>query len=365
MVYRGVDRGYTTPYYLTASFNWGGKDGANSWSQRGTVWQIENVLSWARTFGKHDVGVVLGQSAKKSTGFSISASKNYLVDYNHPWVDYSTGSGEGEIGAGAGPWDTATLASLFARVSYNYDERYMVQATVRRDGSSRFGVNNHYATFPSFSLGWNVTNEAFMQPVKKIMNNMKVRFSWGKNGNESIGNFRYAAFTSATGAYNAAFGKNPQKYIGTRAGGLANPDLKWEESEQTDLGVDFAFLNNALTFSVDYYVKKTNGMLMDNPIPDYISTLKPIANVGEMKNSGVEFELGYKWNVADAKFAVKANAAYLKNELVNLGNTTGTMEYESLMGVGTFTRAENGQPWPYFYGYKTVGILQIVAVAYS
>ncbi|MDO4933893.1 MAG: TonB-dependent receptor, partial [Prevotella sp.] len=131
-----------------------------------------------------------------------------------------------------------------------------------------------------------------------------------------------------------------------------------EESEQTDLGIDFAFLNNALTFSVDYYVKKTNGMLMDNPIPDYVSKDKPVANVGEMKNSGVEFELGYKWNVADAKFAVKGNAAYLKNELVNLGNTTGTMEYESLMGVGTFTRAENGQPWPYFYGYKTNGILQ-------
>lgn len=358
VVYRGVDRGYTTPYYLTASFNWGGKDGANSWSQRGTVWQIENVLSWTRTFGKHDVGVVLGQSAKKSTGFSVSASKNYLVDYNHPWVDYATGSGEGEIGAGAGPWETATLASLFARVSYNYDERYMVQATVRRDGSSRFGANNHYATFPSFSLGWNVTNESFMQPVKKIMNNMKVRFSWGKNGNEAIGNFRYAAYTSGTGSYNAAFGKDPQKYIGTRAGGLANPDLKWEESEQTDFGIDFAFLNNALTFSVDYYVKKTNGMLMDNPIPDYVSKDKPIANVGEMKNSGVEFELGYKWSIADAKFAVKANAAYLKNELVNLGNTTGTMEYESLMGVGTFTRAENGQPWPYFYGYKTDGILQ-------
>jgi len=358
VVYRGVDRGYTTPYYLTDSMNWGGKDGANSWSQRGTVWQIENVLSWAKTYGKHDISAVIGQSAKKSTGFGISASKNYLVDYNHPWVDYATGSGEGELGASAGPWDVSTLASLFARASYNYDERYMVQATIRRDGSSRFGSNNHYATFPSFSLGWNVTNESFMKPVKSIMNNMKVRFSWGKNGNENIGNFRYAAFTSSTGGYSAIFGKDPVKYIGTRVGGLSNPDLKWEESVQTDFGMDFGFLNNALTFSFDYYVKKTNGMLMDNPIPDYISTIKPIANVGEMKNSGVEFELGYKWNIADAKFAVKANAAYLKNELINLGNATGTMEYEGFMGVGTFTRAENGQPWPYFYGYKTNGILQ-------
>ncbi|MGM9704961.1 MAG: SusC/RagA family TonB-linked outer membrane protein [Prevotella sp.] len=358
VTYRGVDRGFTLPFYLTASYNWGGKDGAYSWSNRGTVWQLENVLSWAKTFDKHDISVVLGQSAKKSTGFGISASKNYLVDYNHPWVDYATGSGEGELGAGAAPWEVATLASLFARASYNYDERYMVQATIRRDGSSRFGSNNHYATFPSFSLGWNVMNEKFMAKTSSWLNNFKVRFSYGKNGNENIGNFGYMLYTSATGGYNAIFGKDPIKNIGTRVNGLANPDLKWEESEQTDFGIDLGFFNNALTFSVDYYVKKTNGMLMADPVPDYVSIIKPTANVGEMKNSGVEFELGYKWNVSDAKFAVKANAAYLKNKLVRLGNATGTMEYESSQGLGTFTRAENGQPWPYFYGLKTNGIFQ-------
>lgn len=360
VIYRGMDRGYVAPFYLTASYNWGGKDRASSWSNRGTVWQIENVLSWAKTFDKHDISVVLGQSAKKSTGFGISAEKNYLVDVNHPWVDYATGHGEGDVKAGAGPWDVATLASTFARLSYNYDERYMVQATIRRDGSSRFGSNNHYATFPSFSLGWNVMNEKFMAKTNDWMNNFKVRFSWGKNGNENIGNFGYAAWTTSTGDYSAIFGKDPIKNIGTRVDGLANPDLKWEESEQTDFGLDFGFFNSALTFSVDYYIKKTNGMLMANPVPDYISNAKPTANVGEMKNSGIEFELGYKWSISDARFAVKANAAYLKNELVNLGNETGTMEYEecSLMGVGTFARAENGQPWPYFYGLKTNGIFQ-------
>ena len=361
--YSGTDKGYTVPFYLTNSFNWGGKEGANSSSSRMTVWQLENVLSWAKTFGKHDVSVVLGQSAKKTTGFSIYASKNNLVDYDKPWVDYATGYDAGDVGASAGPWDVATLASLFARASYNYDERYMAQFTIRRDGSSKFGRNNHYATFPSFSLGWNVTNEDFMKPVKNVMNNMKVRFSWGKNGNENIGNFMYAAFTSGTGGSNYIFGAEAVRNIGTRVGSPANPDLKWEESVQTDFGLDFGFFQSALTFSVDYYIKKTNGMLMYNPIPDYVSLRKPMANVGEMKNSGIEFELGYKWRVADAKFAVKANAAYLKNELVNLGNATGTQEYEGLMGMGTFTRGENGQPWPYFYGYKTAGILQNEAEA--
>ena len=356
--YNGADQEYTTPYYLTNSFNWGGKTSARSWQDRSTVWQLENVLSWAKTFDKHDVNIVLGQSAKKSTGFSLGAGKDNLVDYNKAWVDYATGNATGEVRANAGPWDVATLASLFARASYNYDERYMAQFTIRRDGSSRFGSNKHYATFPSFSLGWNVTNEKFMESVRNVMNNLKVRFSWGKNGNENIGNFRYAAFTTKTGDYSYIFGSNPQRVIGTRSGGLANPDLEWEESEQTDFGLDFGFFNSALTLGVDYYVKKTKGMLMDNPIPDYVSIVKPVANVGEMKNSGVEIEIGYKWNVADAKFAVKANAAYLKNELVNLGNTTGTMDYDALMGVGTFTRGENGQPWPYFYGYKTNGVLQ-------
>ena len=356
--YSGTDRSYTVPFYLTNSFNWGGKDGASSNSQRMTVWQLENVLSWSKTFGKHDVSVVLGQSAKKTTGFSIYASKNYLVDYTKPWVDYATGYDAGDVGASAGPWDVATLASLFGRASYNYDERYMAQFTIRRDGSSKFGSNNHYATFPSFSLGWNVTNEKFMEPVKGVMNNMKVRFSWGKNGNENIGNFMYAAFTSGTGNSNYIFGTDPTRNIGTRVGSPANPDLKWEESVQTDIGLDFGFFQSALTFSVDYFIKKTNGMLMYNPIPDYVSLMKPMANVGEMKNSGVEFELGYKWRISDAKFSVKANASYLKNKLVNLGNATGVQDYDSSMGMGTFTRGENGQPWPYFYGYKTDGILQ-------
>ena len=333
------------------------KSSANASSNRSTVWQLENVLTWDKEFGKHTVNVVLGQSAKKSNGWYLGGSRNYLVDPLKPYIDYATGHEEGDLSVYGGPNDIATLASLFARASYNYDERYMLQATVRRDGSSRFGSNNHYATFPSFSVGWNVTNEKFMEKTSSWLNNMKLRLSWGKNGNENIGNFRYAVYTQSN--YNAVFGRDTGiKNLGTIAGGLANPDLKWEESEQTDLGIDFGFLNNKVTFTVDYYLKKTNGMLMDVPIPAYVGNVKPVGNVGEMKNSGIEFELGYKFNVADAKFAVKANAAYLKNELVNLGNETGIKDYDSMQGIGTITRAENGQPFPYFYGYKTNGIFQ-------
>lgn len=355
--YNGYDNAYNIPRYLGSSFS-SNKSSAWAASNRGTVWQIENVLTWDKQFGKHGVNIVLGQSAKKSTGWYLSASRNTLTDFDNPYIDNAVGDDAHDVGASAGPYNVHTLSSMFARGSYNYDERYMFQFTVRRDGSSRFGSNNHYAVFPSFSLGWNVTNESFMQKSSDWLNNLKVRLSWGKNGNENIGDFGYAVYTSK--GHDALFGTGDgNKNLGVTVGGLANPDLKWEESVQTDFGLDFGFLHNQLTFSVDYYVKKTDGMLIYNPVPSYVSNVKPWGNVGKMKNSGIEFELGYKVMVGEARIAVKANAAYLKNKLVNLGNESGYQNYDNLFGgLGFITRGENGQPFPFFYGYKTAGIFQ-------
>lgn len=239
----------------------------------------------------------------------------------------------------------------------------MVQATIRRDGSSRFGSNNKYGTFPSASIGWNIMNEKFMASTRDWLTNLKLRASWGKNGNDNIGDFAYTTLTAMGNTSNYYFGRTAAMVYGSKANRLANEDLKWEESEQTDFGLDFGFWNNKLTFSVDYYIKKTNGMIIEMPIPSYVGEARPLANVGDMKNSGWEFELGYKWNIADAHFAVKGNASYLKNELKNLGNDTGFLNY----GISQFsdggTRAENGQPFPFFYGYKTNGIIQNAAEA--
>ena len=206
-------------------------------------------------------------------------------------------------------------------------------------------------------------NEDFMKDTRDWLSNMKFRVSWGKNGNENIGDFRYTVLTTTGGTSNYYFGNPGVMTYGSKANGLANENLMWEESEQTDFGLDFGFWNNKLTFTVDYYIKKTNGMLMTMPIPSYVGETKPIGNVGDMKNSGIEFELGYKWNIGDAHFAIKGNASYLKNELKNLGNDTGFLNY----GISQFsdggTRAENGMPFPYFYGYKTAGVLQTKAEA--
>lgn len=184
----------------------------------------------------------------------------------------------------------------------------------------------------------------------------KVRFSWGKNGNENIGNFRYTVL--AVTGNNAIFGSNEQVTIGSKASGLANPDLKWEESEQYDLGVDFGFFNNALTFTADYYKKITNGMLMEMNIPSYVGESKPIGNVGKMENSGVEMEASYKFNVGDFNFRVGGNLTYLHNKLIEYGNDSGWANLDSFQGTGTISRAENGKPFPFFYGYKTAGIFQ-------
>ena len=313
--------GYTPIYYLR---NGQSQTFSSAYSEKrdGTVWQLENVLMYDKTIDKHSFSVILGQSAKKTSGSFLTGSRNHITNYNRPYIDASTGLSEnGDRNSTGAPTVKATLASMFARLSYNYDERYMFQFTIRRDGSSRFGSNNHYATFPSFSAGWNLTNENFMKARPEWLTNTKIRFSWGKNGNENIGNFQYIALTSS--GNNAIFGNGENVVIGVKPSQLANPDLKWEESEQYDGGIDFGFFNNALTFSADYYVKKTNGMLMTMSLPAYVGEAIPMGNVGSMKNSGLELEAAYKFKVSDWNFRVGGNLSYLKNELIEYGNEAG------------------------------------------
>ena len=368
----GYDAATIQKFYLSGNNN-ADHTSATSYKGDNSSWQVDNTLSYDKTIGKHTFGVVLGQSASKFKGSELGGSAWDLININKPSINYTNGNGQvvystdadGKItGATAhfstwgGPYTEHRLSSLFARLSYDYDERYMAQFTVRRDGSSRFGSGNLYGTFPSFSLGWNIMNEKFMESTHNWLSNAKLRFSWGKNGNENIGDFAYTTLTSMGNDY--YFGTNSVKNHGSKANRLPNPDLKWEESEQTDLGLDLGFFNSALTFTVDYFVKKTNGMSIAMPIPSYVGESSPLANVGDMKNSGWEFEIGYKGHVGDFRYSARGNASYLHNELTNLGNATGFLDW----GISQFsdggTRAQNGQPFPFFYGYKTAGVFQTV-----
>lgn len=362
LAFWGYD-GYEFPYYLSSQ----GKNSSESrvWSEmnRGYRWQVENVLSYANTFAKkHNLSIVAGQSAQKHTSRRLRGEDYDLPDLDPSKANINSAVADRDrerVDGGVGDADFHSLASYFGRVSYNYDERYMFQGTLRRDGSSHFGKNNKWALFPAVSIGWNVLNEPYLKRPEWF-DSFKLRFSWGKNGNENIGNLRYAAFLDSGQNYYFGNGGNAATMSpGTSPGGLANPDLKWEESVQTDIGFDARFLRNALSVTVDYFHKKTNGMLMDTPIPSYVGQGRPIGNVGDMRNQGVEFEVAWSHQVNDFKYTISANASYIKNKLINLGNESGeNIRLTNYVGIGGFVKEQNNEVWPFFYGYKTDGLFQ-------
>lgn len=353
---------YAFPYYLSQQTRLDNTfdSFARSQMNRGYAWQIENVFSYNETFkGGHTLGVMLGQSGREYKTKQVSGTGYDLLAYDPYMATINSATADPERQRTSGFRSYTTLASYFGRVDYNYNERYMVQFTLRRDGSDKFGSNNKWGMFPSVSAGWNVTNESFMRNVDAV-DFLKLRVSWGVNGNQNIDPFAYASLMN--GGQNYYFGLSGTEYMqyGASNGRLSNPNLKWEESRQTDIGLDVRFLNHALTFSMDYYKKKTEGMLKAQPIPDYVGRTAPLMNAGKMENWGLEFDLGYRFSVSDLNLSLKANASYVQTELIDLGVPSGQEQWGGMAqaGIDNFIYATNGMPYPYFYGWKTDGILQ-------
>lgn len=369
--------GYTFPYFLATM----GKDipysSVSSSMNRGLRWQVENFFTYNQTFADvHNLSVVLGQSASKYAQRNLGGTDRDLLETDPTKANINSAIApdkDARVWGGTGGFDFLATASYFGRIDYNYAERYMLQATVRRDGSSNFGPENKWGTFPSVSLGWNLTNEEFMQDRPSWMDSIKLRFSWGQNGNDRIGQFLYTSLMN--GGQNYYFGGgysvnqgDPTKIgeidgsmqYGSSPARIPNPKIMWEQSEQIDAGVDVRLFSSALTFSFDYFVKNTKGMLMNRPIPGYVGMEPPVANVGDMTNSGLEFELGWQDKIGDFNYSIIANASYLTNRLVDIGNATGEAIYESMdaSGVGSYVKGMNNEVFPYFYGFKTAGIFQ-------
>ena len=384
MAYWG-NHGYSAPYFLssknysydkiteTTTYDKDGNptvvsktDYGSSASQevnRSLSWQVENILSYDKTFGENSISVILGQSALSQSGMNVGASADgvkYLYDEYMISVNNTYGKREDGHRNGWGSWNSIPyrLASYFGRVSYNYGERYMAEVTVRRDASSRFGDNNKWGTFPSASIGWNIKNESFLKDVSWL-SGLKLRASWGINGNDNIGNFTYAVYMNSGNNYVFGSGANGTETItlGSKPSGLANPDVKWEQTAQTDIGVDAAFFGNRLTFVADWYRKKTTGMLLSLPVPGYTGESSPTGNLGDMVNSGVELDLGYRNTHGDFSWHVSANATYNKNVLTYLGDESSYLTV-STHKLGTLSQGKVGLPFPYYYGYKTDGIFQ-------
>ena len=359
------NRGYGFEQYKS-SMNQTLTSWVNMTMNEGLRWQVENYFSYNRQFGKHAISAVLGQSAMSYSYIYVSGTDYNLKETNPSmaYIDSAIGSTDDErTSGGTGGYDHQRLASYFFRFDYNFDERYMIEFTIRRDGSSRFGPGHKWATFPAVSAGWNITNEPwFREGRPDWINQLKIRASWGRNGNENIGNFRYASLMDTGQEYYFGIGAAPygNMYSGASPAALANPTIRWEESEQVDVGFDARFFGDRLSFGYDFYNKRTKGMLMDKPIPAYVGQGAPMSNLGDMRNWGHEFEISWQHQVGDFHYSISANASLLRNRLINLGNESGEAVYQSngASGIGDYVKGSNGMVWPYFYGMKTNGIFQ-------
>lgn len=357
------DDGYSIPYYMNSNHQ---NSSSSVWSSmtRSYSWQLENTLSYTFTLGEaHNFTALLGQSAYSHKGAYVSGTSYKIRNVEQPWID-ATDQDSNMRSASGSPDPYSRLASYFARLSYNYNERYMVEFTMRRDGSSNFSPANKWANFPSVSVGWNLTNEPFMANKPAWLDRTKVRVSYGVNGNQNIGSFAYTSMMQGIAGYMLGIDGVTAIAPGIIPRSYSNADLKWEESSQFDAGVDLGLWHNKLSLSLDYYDKRTNGMLMTMSLPGYIGNNLPWGNVGNMRNSGFEFDITWKQQLGDLTYSIGANGSYNKNELLKLGNDTGYQNYDSVHGtLGTISRAENGKPFPFFWGYKTDGIFQSDAEA--
>lgn len=351
--------GYSPMYKLNSTTGNTSANGASQSYDQNRRFSYEGYLTWGHVYdGRHDVSAMIGASLLQRSSLSLSASRNDLKidDEDHAYISMATNS---SASASGGPGNPSAIVSFFGRVNYAYDNRYMLTATVRRDGSSRFGPNNRFGTFPSVSVGWNVANESFLRDVRWL-DALKFRASWGQNGNENIGDFAYLA-TISTYGLGYSFGSqnaNGSLAVGAAPVKVVNPDLKWETSEQTDIGLDVR-LFGCLGLTFDYYVKKTKDLLVTTPVPLMLGNSFPTANAGNVKNSGVEFAVDFqrqfgKWNIA-----VNGNISYNKNRVTYVGTDTGYVTGSSVQGItGAVTRMEAGHAMSYFWGYKTLGIFQ-------
>ena len=351
--------GYSPMYKLNSTTGNTSANGASQSYDQNRRFSYEGYLTWGHVYdGRHDVSAMIGASLLQRSSLSLSASRNDLKidDEDHAYISMATNS---SASASGGPGNPSAIVSFFGRVNYAYDNRYMLTATVRRDGSSRFGPNNRFGTFPSVSVGWNVANESFLRDVRWL-DALKFRASWGQNGNENIGDFAYLA-TISTYGLGYSFGSqnaNGSLAVGAAPVKVVNPDLKWETSEQTDIGLDVR-LFGCLGLTFDYYVKKTKYLLVTTPVPLMLGNSFPTANAGNVKNSGVEFAVDFqrqfgKWNIA-----VNGNISYNKNRVTYVGTDTGYVTGSTVQGItGAVTRMEAGHAMSYFWGYKTLGIFQ-------
>lgn len=331
----------------------------------GWSWSVENTLNYKFDAKAHHFDILLGQSFQKSgygMGEDISATASSMLfsDWMHAYLSNSLAANPRE--ATGAPWGDNALSSFFGRVNYDWNETYMASLIMRADGSSNFARGHRWGTFPSASLGWVMTNEKWMQGTQGWLDFLKLRASWGQNGNCNIANFNYVSMVAFDMYGRYPFGNSKDGVTqGGYAVNLPNEDVTWETSEQWDFGIDARFFDQRLSLAADYYIKNTKDLLIQAPILDSYGLDAPYVNGGDVRNSGFEIGLGWNDYEGDFNYSVNLNVAYNKNEVTKINNRNGYIEGESNIlanNTAPIYRMEEGHPIGYFYGYKTEGVIQ-------
>ena len=300
------------------------------------------TLSWDNTFAdKHDLSVLLGMSYEEFNEYDFSATAQGYLD--NSLVDLDAGS---KNYTAAGQGNKVKLLSYFGRLNYSFDNRYLLEANFRYDGSSRFAKGNRWGLFPSFSVGWRIDQEAFMANTHNWLSNLKLRASWGELGNQQIGIYKYVGSISL--GQNSIFGTTVQP--GGAVTTAVDPNITWETTTITNAGLDFGFFNNSLSGSFEVFKKRTTDILRQVNLPSQVGNLGgPIRNIGTVDNTGVELGLNYHNHIGDLNYNLFANMTYIKNEVVDINGQ------EILSGRNII---KEGYPIDSYYLYICDGIFQ-------
>jgi TonB-linked SusC/RagA family outer membrane protein len=304
------------------------------------------LFDYEKQFGRHNMHALLGFSQIEN---KWSHNQAYRQDFYNNDVP-SINMGSESTWKAWGYNNEYALRSYFGRLNYNYDDRYLIEANLRYDGTSRFTGDNQYGMFPSFSAGWRVSNEAFWNDgLRNVISDLKLRGSWGKTGNQTAGLYAfYESYTSTIYNFN---GEIVTGYMQTA---LANKDLRWETSVQTDIGMDAGFFNNRLTLTADYYYKRTDGILVSLPISGTIGLDAPVQNAAIVDNKGIEWALDWRDNIGDFSYGLHFNISNNRNEVISLGGANPTVSGGT---ADVITTVREGYPINAYWGYQTGGLL--------
>lgn len=317
-------RNFTLPY--NTGFLNSDKDAVEMKQEHFTKWMWNAVATYELEIGKHRGDVMAGMELNREDDINFAAYREGFAILTPDYMYPSAGVGQSQASGGAGGF---SLVSYFGKLNYSYADKYLLSFTLRRDGSSRFGSNNKYATFPSVSLGWRISQEAFMEKTKDVIDDLKIRAAWGQTGNQDIENYaRYSIYESKYGTGNPPTYGTSYDITGSNGGSLlpsgfvrtqiGNDDIKWETTTQTNVGMDFSLFNQTLYGSAEYYYKKTTDILIK---PSYIGILGEGGgqwrNAGSMENKGFEFNLGYRNKTAfGLSYDINANLGLYRNKIL-------------------------------------------------